>query len=209
MAQFHQENGPCQARRDGGTGEVSHARAGLRLSIAFLAVCLLIPWPSYAEDLRLMSVGIRGGFTGASVLGEEQQESFQEYDLVAQVKVPWGWYSTSGWGVGTKLIGSIGALTSEGSAGFITSLIPVVAFGSQDDRFALDFGIGGALLSKHRFDQQNFGGPFQIAATMGASVPLYQRIGIGYRFQHYSDGGLYGTDSRGADFHMLEITYRY
>ena len=156
-----------------------------------------------------MSVGIRGGVTGASVLGEEQQEAFREYDAVATIGLPWGWYSQSGWGVGTRLLASAGVIQETGSSGLIGSLIPVFAFGSQDGRFSLDAGIGGALLSTHHFGKQNFGGPFQIAATVGVSVPLYQRLGAGYRFQHYSDAGLYGSDSRGADFHMIELTYRY
>jgi lipid A 3-O-deacylase PagL len=177
--------------------------------VAFLALCLCAPCPSDAEDIRLMSVGIRGGVTGASVLGEEQQETFQEYDVVAHVRFPLGWYSSSGWGVGTGLIGSAGALTGGGDTGFIASLVPVLVFGSQDGRFSLDVGIGGALLSNHHFGRQDFGGPFQVTATAGITVPLYERIGIGYRFQHYSDATIYGSESRGADFHMFELTYRY
>jgi hypothetical protein len=200
---------PAKQAWDGGSGEVLHARTVLWCAIAFLTVGFLAPWPSRADDLRLMSVGIRGGVTGASVLGEEQQEAFREFDAVATVGLPWGWYSRSGWGVGTRLIGSAGVIQETGSSGLIGSLVPVLAFGSQDGRYAVDIGFGGALLSTHHFGKQNFGGPFQIVATVGISVPLYERFGVGYRFQHYSDAGLYGTDSRGADFHMIELTYRY
>lgn len=187
-----------------------HIRTVVWLVITSFAISLLVPWPSRAEDIRLMNVGIRAGFTGASVLGEEQKEAFQEYSAFATLGLPWGRYSRSGWGVGTRLIASLGALQASGGAsGVIGSLVPVIAFGSQDGRFAIDIGGGGALLSTHHFGKQNFGGPFQIVATMGVSVPLYQRLGAGYRFQHYSDAGLYGSDSRGADFHMIELTYRY
>jgi hypothetical protein len=179
---------PAKQAWDGGSGEVLHARTVLWCAIAFLTVGFLAPWPSRADDLRLMSVGIRGGVT---------------------VGLPWGWYSRSGWGVGTRLIGSAGVIQETGSSGLIGSLVPVLAFGSQDGRYAVDIGFGGALLSTHHFGKQNFGGPFQIVATVGISVPLYERFGVGYRFQHYSDAGLYGTDSRGADFHMIELTYRY
>lgn len=183
---------------------------GLRVALLSLALCLLVPWPSLAEDIRLMNVGIRAGFTGASVLGEEQQEAFQEYSAFATVGLPWGWYSKSGWGVGTRLLASGGALQASGGAtGLIGSLVPVIAFGSQDGRFTVDIGGGGALLSTHHFGKQNFGGAFQVVATAGVSVPLYDRIGVGYRFQHYSDAGFYGTDSRGADFHMVELIYRF
>jgi hypothetical protein len=182
---------------------------GLRAALVCLALSLVVPWPSRAEDARLLSIGIRAGVTGASVLGEEQQETFREYDAVATVGLPWGWYSESGWGLGTRLIASAGVLQETGATGLIGSLVPALAFGSRDGRYAVDIGFGGALLSMHHFGKQNFGGPFQIVATLGVGVPLYERFGFGYRFQHYSDAGLYGSDSRGADFHMLELTYRY
>ena len=44
---------------------------------------------------------------------------------------------------------------------------------------------------------------------LGLSVPLYKRIAVGYRFQHYSDGRAYGSESTGVDFHMLELLYRF
>lgn len=135
----------------GGSGEALHAGTVLWSAITFLALCLLAPWPSRADNLRLMSVGIRGGVTGASVLGEEQQEAFREYDAVATVGLPWGWYSQSGWGVGTRLIASAGVIQETGASGLIGSLVPVFAFGSQDGRYAVDIGFRGALLSTHHF----------------------------------------------------------
>lgn len=184
---------------------------GLRSAMTCMALCLLlVPWPSRAEDIRLVNIGIRAGFTGASVLGEEQQEAFQEYSAFATVGLPWGWYSKSGWGVGTRVIASAGAIQASGGAtGVIGSLVPDIAFGSQDGRFTVDIGGGGAWLSTHHFGKQDFGGPFQVVATVGVHVPLYERFGIGYRFQHYSDAGFYGNSSRGADFHMAELTYRF
>jgi hypothetical protein len=44
---------------------------------------------------------------------------------------------------------------------------------------------------------------------VGVSVPLYGRVGVGYRFMHYSDGGAYGEHTIGADFHMIELIYRF
>lgn len=184
-------------------------RARINRGLLFCALCLFVPMPCHADDIRLLSVGIRAGITGASVIGEEQQQTFREADVVAQVGLPWGWYSQSGWGVGTRLLVSAGALNGGGDTGFITSLVPVLAFGSRDGRFSLDAGVGGALLSHHHFGKQDFGGPFQVTATVGVSVPLFDHLGVGYRFQHYSDATLYGSDSRGADFHMIEFTYRF
>jgi hypothetical protein len=136
-------------------------------------------------------------------------EDFQEYDAVATFGLPWRRYSESGWGAGTRLMASAGALRGAGETALVVSLIPVLALGSQDGRFTLDLGIGGALLSKHHFGTQDFGGPFQFALTLGVGVPLYERLQVGYRFLHYSDAGIYGSHTTGADFHMIEFTYRF
>ncbi|WP_074749335.1 acyloxyacyl hydrolase [Halomonas caseinilytica] len=31
---------------------------------------------------------------------------------------------------------------------------------------------------------------------------------MGYRFLHYSDAGVNGPDTNGANFHMIEFSYR-
>jgi hypothetical protein len=173
-----------------------------------LVLCLLTPWPSRAEDLRLLSVGMRARVSGATVLGDVAPEEFQEYDAVATFGLPWARYSESGWGAGTRLMASAGSLRGAGETALVVSLIPVLALGSQDGRFTLDLGIGGALLSKHHFGTQDFGGPLQFALTLGVGVPLYERLEVGYRFLHYSDASIYGSHTTGADFHMIEFTYR-
>ena len=180
----------------------------MRLMLMGLVLYLLAPWPSHAEDLRLLSVGMRARVSEVTVLGAVAPESFQEYDAVVNFGLPLGRYSRSGWGAGTRLVASVGALQGTGETALVVSLIPVLALGSQDGRFTLDMGIGGALLSKYRFGTQNYGGPFQFALTLGAGVPLYERLGLGYRYMHYSDAGINGPNTTGADFHMIEFTYR-
>lgn len=96
-----------------------------------------------------------------------------------------------------------------GDTALVLSLIPQVALGSQDGRFTLDAGAGWALLSRYHFRTQDYGGYFQFALTTGISVPLFKSVGIGYRFLHYSDAGIYGPHKTGVDFHMTELTYRF
>jgi hypothetical protein len=159
--------------------------------------------------LSLLSVSMRARFSSIDVLGGAATEEFKEYDVAANFRLPWAWYSHSGWGVGMRMMASAGALYSDGETGLVVSLIPIVALGSQDGRFTLDMGAGGALLSRHRFGTQDFGGNFQFALTAGVGVPLFKQLGVGYRFLHYSDAGIYGPNNTGADFHMLELTYRF
>ena len=111
--------------------------------------------------------------------------------------------------MGTRLMASAGVLRGAGENALVVSVIPELTLGSQDGRFLLDLGAGGALFSRHRFGTQDFGGPFQFALTLGIGGPLYRQLGLGYRFLHYSDAGVNGSDTTGADFHMIEFRYRY
>jgi Lipid A 3-O-deacylase (PagL) len=106
-------------------------------------------------------------------------------------------------------LASAGVLQGGGNTAFVASLIPLLAVGSQDGRFVFDIGIGGALLSRHTFEKQEYGGHFQFALTAGIGIPLYGRFGAGYRFLHYSDAGIHGPHTIGADFHMIEFVYRF
>lgn len=171
-------------------------------------VGLLLASLSYADDLRLQSLSARARLSEKTVLGEDAPESFKEYDLSANLALPWNSYSASGWGVGTRVMASAGFLRGAGENALVVSLIPELTLGSEDGRFILDLGAGGALFTRHRFGTQDFGGPFQFALTAGIGVPVYKKIGVAYRFLHYSDAGLNGSSTIGADFHMIEISYR-
>lgn len=178
---------------------------GLLLVIIFF---LLAPNLSYSEDLRLQSLSMRVRLSEKTLLGKDAPEDFEEYDVSANFELPWKSYSTSGWGMGTRLMGSTGILRGAGKNALVVSLIPELTLGSEDGRFTLDLGAGGALFSRHRFGTQDYGGPFQFALTFGVGVPLYNSLGLGYRFLHYSDAGVNGSDTTGADFHMIEFSHR-
>ena len=132
--------------------------------------------------LHDMSLRVRVG--GDRVIGVEQPERFESTDIGVTWRLPWeryGFFSSdaTGWGVGTRLLGSLGWMTGASDSALVLSAIPLLAFGSADGRFTADMGIGGALLSRHQFEQQNYGGHFQFALTVGLSAPLYRNIGVG------------------------------
>jgi hypothetical protein len=180
------------------------------LALTGLVLAVLAPQPSHADELQLVSIGVRARFGGQQVLGNPQPETFQEYDVVAAIQLPWKKYAQSGatW-AGARLLASAGVLNGTDKSALVISVIPVLALGTQGGAVTLDVGAGAALLSRHQFGRQDFGGPFQFALTFGVAVPLYKRFGVGYRFQHYSDAGIYGSGTTGADFHMVELTYRF
>ena len=143
------------------------------------------------------------------MLGEEAPVDCQETDLSANVALLGENDPTSDWRMGTRLMASAGVLRGAGQEALVVSLIPEGTLGSEDARFILDLGAGGALFSRHRFGSQDYGGPFQFALTLGAGVPLYKNLGLGYRFLHYSEAAGNGPDTTGADFHMIEFRYRF
>lgn len=165
----------------------------------------------YGAERELMAVGLRGGISikGESPLGEQMREDFVGADMFGVFRLPWSWYSASGWGVGTRLITSAGALSALEKVALVSSVTPVVALGRKDGLLTIDAGLGGAIVTAHHFGRHDLGGPFQFAATAGVSFGLVGPLGLGYRFQHYSDGTIYGSDTRGVDLHMIELSYRY
>jgi hypothetical protein len=179
----------------------------VRLVLLSVLCSLFTAVLSYAEDFRLLNMSLRARISGATMLGEQQPENFQEYDLTGNFGLPWQGYSTSGWGVGTRLMASAGVIYGGGETGLVGSLIPGIAVGSEDARVFLDMGAGLALLSRSQFGTQDFGGSFQFALTVGAGFPVYKQLGLGYRFLHYSDASVHGGDTIGADFHMIEFSY--
>ncbi|MDO6705531.1 acyloxyacyl hydrolase [Photobacterium sp. 1_MG-2023] len=187
--------------------ELSVAAVWGRLLLIFCGFCLS-PL-SAAEILNLESLSIRARISEQTLLGEDAPENFEEYSVAANYGFPWQPYVSTRWAVRTRLMVSGGLLRGAGESALVISAIPEVTLGTEDSRFLLDLGAGGALFSRHRFGVQDFGGPFQFALTFGVSVPVYESLGVGYRFLHYSDAGLNGSDTTGADFHMIEFSYRF
>jgi hypothetical protein len=180
------------------------------LALMPFILCAFAPGSSRASDFELLSVGVRARFSETQVLGKHQTESFREYDLVFANRLPWERPLGSGWDMSARLLTSVGVIQGEENQDApVVSVVPVIALTKKDGGFTADFGVGLALLGKRVYARQDFGGAVQFALTLGLSVPIHERIGVGYRFLHYSDGRAYGSESTGVDFHMLELTYRF
>jgi hypothetical protein len=179
------------------------------LRLVVLVLFLLAPCLSQAQEVRLNSIGVRGGVSGGSPIGELETQYFQEYDVMANWSMPWERYSASGWGVGTRLMGSVGAVTASGDTAFVTTLVPGFVFGKKGSWLSIELGGGGALFSQHHYAHQDMGGTFQFVWDTALRAKVYGGIGVGYWFHHLSDASLYGHEAHGFDLHMLEISYRF
>lgn len=160
-------------------------------------------------SVSLVWIGPRFGMGANSPLGEEQKENFHLYDIGTLWRLPWSWeFSPSSfWLVETRLIGSAGQLTAAGTSSFMSTIVPTVVLATRGGALAFDVGGGFAFFTNHKFGAQDFGGPMQIVATTGISLTPLPGFRTGYRLQHFSDAGIYGPTSLGADMHLLELGY--
>lgn len=164
--------------------------------------------PAGAGEWKLESLVVRGGLSGGSPIGEEQQHDYTQWDLAVTARLPWEWEVGAGWMLKTRLLTSAGVLRGAQETNGVFTVVPLdVAFARKDDLFAIDMGVGAALLTDYKFGNQNFGGPIQFVWTWGVTSRFAGPFGAGYHFQHYSDATLYGSGSRGVDLHLFELIY--
>ncbi len=183
------------------------AITGTLVGVAFILTAMAASM-STAGEVRLESLAVRGGFSGSSVIGEEQQTDFNQVDLALAARLPWEWNVGAGWIIKTRMLTSAGVLRGSHETNGVFTLVPLdVIFGRKDGLLSIDMGVGVALLTDYKFGEQNFGGPFQFVWTWGATSRFAGPFGAGYHFQHYSDATIYGSESRGVDLHLFEIIY--
>jgi hypothetical protein len=176
----------------------------LSLSTAFCT-------PSLAEGITLLSIGPRVGFgEKIPLMGKEQKYYFHLYDIAAVIKLPWSWpLGESTWSLDTRLIASAGLLTGANESGLMMTFVPGLGLNGWDGLVTFDAGAGAGFFSNYKFGTQDFGGPVQIVATMGVRVNPFSHAYAGFRVQHFSDAGLYGSSSLGVDMYIAELGYRF
>ena len=184
-----------------------------RLLHLILALCLsaVLCTPSLAEDMALLSIGPRIGFgEKIPLMGKEQKYYFHLTDVAAVIKLPWSWpLGGSPWSLETRLITSAGLLTAAGESGLMITVVPGLALSGLEGLVTFDAGAGAGFFSNYKFGMQDFGGPVQIVATVGARVNPFPHAYTGFRVQHFSDAGLYGPSSLGVDMYIVELGYRF
>ncbi len=156
--------------------------------------------------LSLVAVGARFGTNSET----DKEGSIDRVDVFWNWRTPYAWEFTPGWDIGARLEASIGALRAQGQNGGVATFVPRLAIGDTGNVFSFNGGVGIALFSKWEYGTvEDFGGPLQFILDAGVNFRVYKRLGVGYRFQHWSDGAIYGSDNRGVDMHMLELSYRF
>lgn len=176
-----------------------------------LGLFLFLAEVSHSQEpkkLEMISVGIRGGLNLGG-LPPSEKEDFQQYDVFAVLGFPGSWEWPRGWEAQYRWYASAGVLHAAGESGFISTIGPGLGFTKWDWNLTVEVGTGAVFLGKEHYGRQDFGGPVQILGHGGISYHFPGNITGGWRFQHFSDAALYGTDNRGVDLHFFELSYRF
>lgn len=184
----------------------------LYATIVIFGLSFMLSAQCAADDSPLVSIGPRIGFTGESpFLGKEQKHAFHLTDLAATWRLPWSWRlgDDNSWKLETRLITSAGHLGAVSEHGFMGTIVPLVAVSGWNGLVSLDAGGGAGFFSRTTYGAQDFGGPVQIVATVGVVVSPIKHAYAGFRLQHFSDAGLYGSSSLGVDMYIVEAGYKF
>lgn len=181
------------------------------LRIALLGLLILISEQSIAGDTTLLSIGPRYGFSrNEPLLGKRQTANFDLVDIAATFRLPWSWpLGASPWSVETRLITSVGALTAGEDTGLIATVVPNVALNGWKGFVSFDVGVGLGFLGREKYGTQEFGGHVQLVLSTALQIHPISHAFAGFRLQHFSDAGLYGSDSLGFDLYIIEVGYRF
>jgi len=171
------------------------------IGLILLLLSIFSPQLGNANETDWIAIGLRAGLSTT-----DGSEDFEQYEMFATYRLPWSWELTPGWFLSTRINLSAGALRGGGDTGFIGSAGPSITLSMVEGLIFLDGGISAALLSEHKFGQENFGGPIQFISHVGISFKLSDNLGVGYRFQHMSNASIYNRNP-GLELHMLELRY--
>ena len=74
----------------------------------------------------------------------------------------------------------------------------------------LDVGVGVYLFTDSTLEDHEFGSNFQFSDLfrVGALIGNRNQWGIGYKFQHYSNGSV-REPNKGINFHFITLSYKY
>lgn len=176
-----------------------------RIGVNGWVVVSLLLWagPVRAEDFRLESVGVRGGFPGS-----HSGRDFNQAEAFANWNLPWGWDLGKEWRLQTRLDLSAGWLGDRGNNAALVSLGPSVVLGRERLPVSLEGGVSPAFLSRHKFGSKDFGTEAQFISRVTLNWDFVAHWRLGYRFQHMSNAGL-GSKNPGLNMQLFGISYLF
>lgn len=176
------------------------------LPVVFFLLCLVASVPQVwgqDQDEGLHTVGVRIGWMATT-----RDAYFHQYEAFASYGLPWSVRNDEGWGLAMQLNGALGALHAAGETGFIGAIGPGVIFDKAGGKgVAVELGGDVNFLSQDHFGRVDLDGLALWDGHIGILYRFAAGPGIGYRFQHMSNGGINGHINTGLDLHMLQLTW--
>lgn len=184
--------------------QFSSSVSAIAIVFAVLVQSLFCSGPARAATAA-WEVGLRAG---ASYNNED--ESFNQYDIVAGYGLPWSWQWGQAVQVDPSLTAAVGVLDGGGDTGFVGSAGFEFIFGSAAGESPLELRAGSALtlLSEDTYGAEDFGGPVQFTHHISLYYGFPGNLSAVARVQHMSNGGIYSRNP-GLDMVMLALMYRF
>jgi hypothetical protein len=169
---------------------------------SWISVWLLL-WAmaARAEEFRLESVGVRGGFS-ANTTGQ----IFDQAEVFANWNLPWGWDLGKEWHLQSQLDLSGGWLSDRKDNAGIGTVGPGLLLSRAGLPLSLDGGVSPTVISQYDFESRNFGTYIQFTTHIGLNWDFAAHWRVGYRFGHMSNADL-ASPNRGLNTHMLALSY--
>ena len=171
--------------------------------IWFIVLIGFVSPPLCASETAWRSAGLRGG-----VNDRRNDENFEQYEGFATWKLPWFGKIDHRWTIGTFIEANAGVLSGGGETAFVGSVGPGLYVSGLKEMVELSLGINPSIISKHKFGDENLGGPIQFTSHIGLNFNFNHQYSIGYRLQHMSNGVLY-EHNPGVNMYMIEGGYRF
>jgi hypothetical protein len=177
-----------------------------KLAALFLIVGILMGLgsPAFGKDTTDYSLGFRAGFSMSGSL----EKTFNLYEAIGSVALPWSYTWESGWLLTTGVDITAGIQRAVQDNGFIASAGPAIAVTIPPGWMSFLAAVRVAYLDDYQFGEVDLGGRFNFVEELGVEFSIYSGLKAGYRLRHMSNAGIYDNNP-GLNMHIIELRYRF
>ena len=143
--------------------------------ILVLLLVSLATRPAAGNEIVWRSIGLRGG-----VYDGRNDEDFKQYEGFGAWSLPWIWHPHINWTIGTYFEANAGVLRADGESAFVGSIGPGIYFSGFNNKLDISMGINPTIISKHKFGDENLGGPIEFTSHIGLNLNFGRHFTIGF-----------------------------
>jgi len=166
-----------------------------------IACCLLWAAPGRAQEFRMESAGVRGGFSANG-----GRDEFHQAEFFGNWNLPWGWDLGKEWHLQSRLDLSAGWLGDSSQNAAVGTLGPTLVLSWARVPVSLEAGFSPTFLTSHVFESKDLGTDIQFTSHVGLYWDFASHWRLGYRFQHMSNADL-ARSNPGLNMHLFALSY--